>query len=304
MKFKYLLIIAGLLLAGRTFAQEGDALPFTRIDRNPITSAFAGAGAAWNGSAAYSAFGNAAMLPFFGKTLDASLSYQRWAPSVALSNNVSAGVAYKITPRLGLSLGYSLENGEAYNVYEGPGEPSGTFYPKNHVIAFGAGVGLTDMLSLGVNLRYARAVPAPSQVFGGISADLFAAVQLYESLRITAGVSTLGTRVAESWQQPASLKAAASWGTVLGEDHALDLMADADYFFSGHFSAAAGFQYAWKQLLFFRAGYRLAPAACVIPSHLALGAGVQFSGFRLDVSWLTASQPLGNTINLGLGYSF
>ena len=286
------------------FLAAQDALPFTRIDRNPVTSAFAGAGAASNGTAAYSAFGGAAMLPFYHGTLDAAVSYQRWSPALSLSNNVSLGAACKIMPRLGLSLGYTLENGASYEVYPDPGKPSGIFYPKNHVIALGVGVGITDLISVGLNVRYAREIPAPGIVYGGVNADLFAGFQLNEGLRLTAGVSTLGTLVNDSWKQPASLKAAVDWAPLMAGDHVLDILADADYFFSGSFSAAAGLQYTWKQLLFVRAGYRYAPDACVIPRHLALGLGVQFYGLRLDVSYLTASPALGNTLNLGLAYSF
>ena len=304
MKKLWLLIVAGLLTAGEAIGQEGNALPFTRIDRNPVTSAFAGAGAAYNGTAAYSALGNSAMLPFFNGTLDAALSYQRWAPGLSASNNVSVGAAYRITPRVGLSLGYTLESGAFYEVYEGPGDPVALFYPKNHVIAFGIGVGITDMISVGANIRYAREASAPGQIYDGMSADLFAGLQLNQALRITAGLSTLGTLVADTWAQPASLKAAVNWAPVNIGDHVLDLLADADYYFSGNFSFAAGLQYAWKQILFLRAGYRLAPENCVIPAHLGLGLGVRFQGFRLDISYLTASQLLGNTVNLGVGYTF
>jgi hypothetical protein len=303
-KKAWILFIAALFWAEGAFAQGGTALPFSRIDRNPVTSALAGAGAAYNGSAAYSAFGNAAMLPFFDGTLDAALSYQRWAPDLSVSNNVSVGAAYKIMPQLGLSLGYTLENGAAYEIYEGPGDPSGFFYPKNHVIALGVGVGITDMISVGMNLRYIRDASAYGYIHSGVNADIFAGVQLNEALRITAGLSTLGTLVAGSWSQPASAKAAVDWAPVLSGDHALDIMADADLYFSGSFSAAAGLQYAFRQMLYVRAGYRFASETCVIPGHLALGLGIQFSGLRLDFSWLTASLPLGNTVNVGLGYSF
>lgn len=304
MKKTIWLIAALSLFCGNTLAQESDALPFTRIDRNPVTSAFAGAGYAFNGSAAYSAFGGAAVLPFYLGTLDAAVSYQCWTPSLSPSNNVSAGAAYKITPRVGLSLGYSLGNGASYKVYEAPGEPSGVFFPKHHVIALGLGAGITDNLSLGINVRYAREIPAPGKVYAGANADVFVAYRFNGGLLLSAGLSTLGTRVAENWQQPASLKAAVNWGTVLGEDHALNLLADADYYFSGNYSVAAGVQYGWKSLIFVRAGYHLASENCVIPSHLGLGLGIHFYGFSLDVSYLTASFELANTINLGLSYSF
>lgn len=301
---KKVLLTLTAFVAWMPFLAAQDALPFTRIDRNPVTSAFAGAGAASNGTAAYSAFGGAAMLPFYNGTLDAAVSYQRWSPALSLSNNVSVGAAYKITPRVGLSLGYTLENGASYDVYESPGAPSGKFYPKNHVIALGFGAGITDFVSVGLNVRYAREILAPGAMHDGFNADLFAGFQLNEGLRLTAGVSTLGTLVEKTWKQPASLKVAVDWAPLMTGNHVLDIMADADYYFSGSFSAAAGLQYTWKQLLFVRAGYRYAPEASVIPRHLALGLGVQFYGLRLDVSYLTASSTLGNTLNLGLAYSF
>ena len=41
-----------------------------------------------------------------------------------------------------------------------------------------------------------------------------------------------------------------------------------------------------------------------LPSHLALGLGFQYAGFRLDASFLTASPLLGNTLHVGIGYTF
>lgn len=303
MNIRWIVLVSLLLLSSKALAGEGDALPFSRIDRNPVTSAFAGAGAAFNGSAAFSAFSGAAMLPFYKGNLDASLAYQRWAPALSPENHVSAGAAYKILPNLGVALGYSLGSGTPYDVYSDIGQADGTFYPKNHVLALGVGYGITEWLSIGANLRYVRDLPAPETACAGVSADLFAAFQPNENLRFAAGVSTLGGPVA-SVPQPASAKVAARWGITLSGAHALEVLADADYYFSGVFSAAAGFQYGWNGMLFFRAGYRLAPEKCVIPPHLALGLGFHYYGFGLDVSYFTASPLLGNTFNLGLSYSF
>ena len=307
-RISILLCCTLFLAAGTAFAQGGsDALSFTRIDRNPVTSAIAGSGAAFSGTVAYSAFSHAAMLPFFQGALDAGAGFQYWTPGLSASANVSVGAAYKIKPWLGLSLGYALENGASYEVYKEVGQPSGTFYPKNHVVALGAGFGLGELFSIGLNVRYARQIPAPGRVYQGVGADLFGACRLSNGLTFTAGVANLGTAVKSgelSFRQPASAKVAAGWGTVFAEEHALDLLADADYYFSNHFSVSAGLQYAWNRTIFVRAGYRFATEGCFLPSHLALGLGVQFSGFHLDVSYLTASPALGNTVNIGLGYSF
>lgn len=128
------------------------------------------------------------------------------------------------------------------------------------------------------------------------------------ALRVSAGVATLGTSVASEdgnkYQQPASGRLGVNWGLVLAKDHAIDLMASGDVFFSGKVSGALGVQYGWRKMLFARCGYRLSSAACALPSHLGLGLGVCFHGFRLDVSYLTASKEVANTLAVGLGYNF
>ncbi|MBR1570152.1 MAG: hypothetical protein IJ651_05415 [Bacteroidales bacterium] len=307
MKEHFLSFAAAILLAVPAFSQGSDALPFTRVDRNPVTSAFAGGGAAHNGTAAYSAFSGAAMLPFYIGSMDAGLSFQRWAPGLAPSSNFSIGAAWKFLPKMGVSLGYTLENEAPYEVFPAPGEPSGTFYPKNHVVAFGAGFGLGERFSIGLNVRYAREVVMVNRIYGGVAADLFGAFQPFPALRITAGLANLGTNVTSgnhSSSQPASVLAAADWSPALAPDHVLHVMADLNVYLAGDYSATAALEYSWAQMLFVRAGYRLASETCVIPSHLALGLGVRFAGFRADLSYLTASPVIGNTLNIGLGYSF
>ena len=306
---KYLLALVALSLsAAAARAQGTDALGFTQINHNPVTSAFAGAGSASNGTAAYAAFSNASILPFYEGKLDVGAGLQLWAPSTSKSTNISVGAAYKIAPRFALSLGYALNNGQAYEVLDYNGQVSGQFSPKDHVIALGAGIGLGDSFSIGLNVRYAMQKLSAEDSFGGVSGDLFVAYQFNPDFRITAGVSTLGTPVTASnrkkFAQPASAKLAIDWGTTFAEVHSIHVMADGEFYFSRNFGAAAGLQYSWNQMVFVRAGYRFASQYCVIPSHLALGIGAKFFGVHIDVSYLTASKALGNTLNIGLGYSF
>ena len=69
-------------------------------------------------------------------------------------------------------------------------------------------------------------------------------------------------------------------------------------------AGAIGAEYAFNDLLFLRVGYRVAGESAVIPSHLALGLGLQFQGFRADVSYLAASPILGNTLTIGIAFRF
>ena len=293
-------ILLGLLASLPVLlAQGSDALPFTRIDRNPVTSAFAGAGSASAGDMAYSAFTNASVLPFGPGTLDAAVSWQNWAPGAVRATNVNAGVAYKVTPDLGVSAGYALQRGGADG-----------FRTSEQVVALGVAYRLGEKWALGVNGRYASQRLTESVRYGGFSGDASVAFQPSAALRLSAGISTLGTRVAsrsgQSFGQPVSAKVAADWAMRFTDTDAfgLEAMADADCFFSGNYGVSLGAQFDWNRMVFLRGGYRLASEGCVIPAHAALGAGVQFGGFRLDVSWLTASEALGNTLSVGVGYRF
>lgn len=306
---KYLLALVALsLTVSAAHAQGTDALGFTQINHNPVTSAFAGAGSAYNGTAAWSAFSNASILPFYEGTMDMAADFQMWAPGTSKSTNIGIGTAVKIAPRIALAVGYTLNMGQSYDVLDYNGQVSGTFSPKDHVIALGAGIGLGESFSVGVNARYAMQKLSAEDSFNGFSGDLFVAYQIDPDFRVTAGVSTLGTAITASnrkkFQQPASAQVAVDWGTHFAEVHAVHVLADGAYYFSGNFGAAAGVQYSWNDMVFVRAGYRFASEYCVIPSHLALGIGAKFAGVHIDLSYLTASKALGNTINVGLGYSF
>ena len=281
------------------FAQGTDILPFIRIDRNPVTSALAGAGSASVQTAAWSAFSGASTLPFYDGTMDASLSYQLWTPSLSASSHVNVGAAYKVAPRIGVSLGYAAQLGEPFGIMGS----AGIFRPVDHLVALGAGFGIGEKFSVGVNGRFGIQAARPSQSLMGFSADLSVGYRPVKAVCLTAGVYAIGPKI-DGYSQPASAGLAGDWTFDFANVHSLDLLADVDYYFSGRFSAAAGLQYSWAKTVFVRAGYRYSTPGCVIPSHLGLGVGASFAGLRLDVSWLTASEALANTLCAGVSYGF
>lgn len=281
-------------------AQGTDALPFTAISRSPESSALAGSDIASSDHTAWSAFRNAAALPFSGKTLDAGVSYQRWAPSYDNSSHINAGVAYKFTERIGLSLGFAAQSAGSYSIVDDSGESTGTFRPVEMVGAVGFGVGLGQKFSLGINGLFALQKTAPGASYMGFSGNIMLMYRPIDILRITGGVATLGNSITDAkLAQPAHAVAGVEVTPLPG------LKADlsAQYYFSGQWAAAAGVQYDLFNVVYLRAGYRYASAACVIPSHLALGLGVHFKGFRLEGSYITASQTLRNTFMIGLAFS-
>lgn len=301
---KRTLIIAALAFSFSisALAQGQDALPFTRIDRDPALSGMAGASVASSDQASWSAFRNAAVLPFFQGSLDAGIGYQLWAPSTAKSSNINVGVAYKFSDRIGLSLGFTSQSGNPYDVVNSDGEVSGTFRPTDMVVALGFGVGLGEKFSLGINGRYVNQRLGEGLAYNGFNADLMLMFKPSDLFQLAAGVSTLGNSITAVTREKFAQPAHAVLGAEFKPIHGLKIDAEAEYYFSKNFAAAIGAEYCIVDIVYVRAGYRYASAACVIPSHLALGLGAKFKGFRLDVSYLTASPALGNTLNIGIGF--
>ena len=68
--------------------------------------------------------------------------------------------------------------------------------------------------------------------------------------------------------------------------------------------AGLGLEYTLADIVSLRGGFHYGDAAKALPTYASLGLGLQFAGVSLDVTFLTASQSLGNTLLFGLGYSF
>ena len=286
----------------------GEVLPFIRIDRNPASAAMGFAGAASTSDIAYAAFGNSAVIPFAGSKFGAAVSYQNWAPDGVKSNNINAGAAFKLADYLGFSLGFAYQAGETYSeTSDISGASDGTFTPNDFVINGGMGVKITEFLSVGMNLRYARQSLASDTAYSSFGGDLLIYCTPVRGLGLAAGVVSLGTPVKsedhKTYDIPTSAKVAGDYRAEFSV-HSLKAGLDLDYFFSGKFCAAAGVQYGFKDMLFVCAGYHLGSDDAVLPSFATVGAGVKFAGVRLDLAFITANDVIGNTVSVGLSYSF
>ena len=300
---KKLLLTGWMMLAGvALWAQGSDALIFTRIERNPRAAGMAGAGAASFYNSAYAGFGKAATLAFMGGTLDAGVGFQLWAPGDELekTTNMQLGAAGHFG-QVGVSLGAAFSSGV----------PAGDFAPTQRIVGLGFAYKMGRYLGVGVNLRYAGETLAPGASVNGFSSDLSVAAQIPGGFSAILGISTLGTRVKGSqadmdYPQPAYLFGGVAWHRLLADVHEVELALDGEYYVNGVLAAAVGAEYSYNHTAFVRAGYRLAGAACVYPSHLALGLGVQFAGFRIEAAWMGAASyaPKSNTVTFGIGYRF
>ena len=276
----FAVILAGLVFL-QGHAQESSALSFVSIDRNPATAAMGGA-------QAVSALYNPSAIPFSGS--DAVFSYQMWAPKTFNSGNMNLLAAFKIGDKLGISVSGAYQMGQEYTLVNESGISGKTFRPSDMLGGIGVGFAFTENLSAGVSAR---------------GADVFV---LYHAgaLSATAGVSSLGTKVnagKESYSLPTAAKAGVGYDVDLNEN-ALKIAADFSYFLLGGMEAAAGGEFGYKDMLFLRAGAHLGTGKAPLPTYVSLGAGFKYSGFHVDLCWLTANQAIGNTLMAGIGYRF
>ena len=300
MKMKHILAALALSLPLTLNAQEAQnaALPFTRIDRNPRTSAFAGAGVASTGASAWGALNNAAQLSFLEGMGDAALGFQLWQPSndADKTTNFGGGAAFRFG-----NFGVALAG-----VYD-KCEPFAGYNPSDLLISLGASYNILDVVSVGLNARYASQKLAQDAKLGGFSADLSVIGRILPELTAGFMVGNIGPKVkgsTQSYGQPAYARLGVAWNKTLSQVHGIELLLDGEYNFGSAAAVSAGAQYNYNHIVYARVGYRFAGEKALIPSHLGAGIGLQFKGFRLDASYLTASEILGNTINIGLGYSF
>lgn len=292
MKKIFLTTILFAVLGLSATAQEmGAAMPFVSIDRNPATSAMAG-------TQATSVLFNPAAVPFSGG--DVVFSFQSWAPGKEKHFNLMAALPF--SKSFGLYAIGTYQAGRAYTVYTDAGKEKGTFTPSDILAGLGMGIAFSEHISMGVKGVFVMQTLADDAKYNAFYADAFF---LYHSAKVnaSAGISAIGSKVKSgdaAYSLPAVVKAGADYSPIEG----LKLALDADYYLSLGFAASFGVQYAYKDMIFARAGYHFGTEKTPIPSHLGLGAGFKWKGIHLDVSFLTASQTLGNTLNIGLGYSF
>ncbi len=288
-------------------AQGSDALPFVRIVRDPVSAGMGFAGSASASWTAYSSFRNSSVIPFSPKRVSLGVSGQSWAPDGEKSSVLNLGTAFRTGERFGFSVGGAFQAGEEYTLTDGTGNAGGTFRPAETVVNAGAGLLILDNLSAGANVRHVSQRLSEDDSWSAVAADIFVTYRL-EGLNVTAGVSSLGSSLesvaGDPFSLPSSATIGADWGKALSEAHGLRLAADADCFFSGSVTAAAGAEYSFRDMLYARAGYHFGTNDAVLPSFATVGFGVRLLGLSLDLAYLTANDALDGTLTFALGFRF
>lgn len=287
------MIAAAAFLAGWTANAQGgaDALPFVRTDFGPALTGTAGAAVATAEAGPWGVFRGAAAMAFPG-------CLQGGAGEFRMSNG-NAGFSGAAMAKLGgkLGLGFGLS-------YLG-GDKIGDYRTNNFLLSGAFAYGLTDNISLGANLRYARQNLMESISYNGVSLDINALAKLADAVTATVGLSALGSSVKSAsgtaYRQPANIYAGAEY--VYGFDsNKFSLDAMAEYYFSGNFGAAIGASFTYDSMVTIRGGYRYASEGCVLPSHFAAGLEGRLGSFSINASF--SKMPTFNIICAGAGFYF
>lgn len=285
---------------------DAQALSYTAADTDAASLGMAGANVTNTSSVAYSAFSNAAVIPFSETKMDVAAGYTMWQPGGVGSNIVNVGAAFNMKDKFGVSLGFMYGMNPAYDVTNGSGSVTGTFKPADMHLSAGLSWRLLPFLSIGADIGYASSRLAAEYSYGALTADVFAMAK-FSDFKLAVGVSDLGTGITsvsgDVFSLPSAVTLGLGYNRSFAEKHSIEAALDADYFFYGGFAAALGAGYTFNDLVSVRAGYRYS-ADSPVPSFASVGIGAKFLGIRLDVAYLMSSTAAANTLALGVGYSF
>ena len=299
-------LFISILLIAASLSLGAQALPFVAADYNPTTLAKGGVSSTEVSSVAYASFANPAAIVFYDGTMDVSAGYVSWQPNSVKSSVITAGGAYKIGSKFGLSLGFSTGAYPEYGLVDLSGYEKGTFKPSDMQFGLGLACKVLPYLSLGANIGYASQKLSPDVSYGAFDADIYAMAK-FGGLNVTLGVADLGGKVTSqsgtAFPLPSSAKAGVGYYMTPVEKHGIEVNGEASYYFSGDFSAAVGASYTYDGMFSVRAGYRYGGDS-VIPSFVSAGLGVRFYGVKLDLVYLLGSTAMANTFGVSLGYAF
>ena len=303
---KKIIYIAGALMLLFPALAGAQALPYTAADYDAVSLGKAGANLTETNTIANSALNNAAAMPFSELPYEATFGYALWQPSSSYANVINAGFAYNLKQKFAIGFGFNMGLNKPYDIIDASGAANGTFTPKDIHAALGMAYRFLPYLSVGVNVGYANSTLSADHKYGALAADVFVMAKV-KDFKATAGVSNLGSKVTSAnglkFSLPASFALGAGYEKTFAKKHGVDVSFDADYYFKGGLAASLGAEYTYDDLVSVRAGYHLG-GKTVIPSYASLGAGVKFSGVRLDLAYLIASGPMKNTLAVSLGLSF
>lgn len=247
------------------------------------------------------AMGSTELQPSADK-LEANVFYGMWAPKTVDNKIIGLNAFYRLSDKLAFSLEGRKLSDKPYEITNDQGVATGTFSPSDLILGLGASYAINEQLSVSVKAKILSSTLAADIKGSAFCADLRAG---YSTDLFSAGLSlrNLGSKIdygAGGYALPAMVALDGSTSPIDG----LTVAAEADYLFSGALMAGLGAEYNVIDMVSVRGGFHYGDAAKALPTFVSLGLGAHFAGASLDLTYLLASKSLGNTLLIGLGYSF
>ncbi len=293
-------VLTIVISAAAFVAASAQSMPSLIVPTDPVAASVAGSGIAREATA-FAVADNASAMAFAQKRFALSAAYGMWAPKTADSKHINVGSFFRIGQRVMAGVAGSYLADRPTDITNYNGTVTGSFTPNDIIARAGVSFLLTDALSIGISGKFIRSSIASDMSGTAFGGDVSLSYRR-GALSAAAAVCNLGSSISygsESYSMPAYARAGAAY-SVAG----LTLSAEADYLFEGAFSAAAGAEYGIADIAFLRAGYHYGAKDKGLPSFASAGLGVKFAGVELNAAYLLASETLGGTLLLGLGYSF
>lgn len=290
---RLLLAIYGLLVFHTVYAQ--DSMPFLRIDRNPVSISMGE---------------TVAVSPIFNPSVSAQknnsnvmVSYSLWSPGKLKQNLIQSLGYFKIGNALSVNYMIADDILPSYMITDDAGNETGNkFTPSNFIASIGVGYSINQFLSIGATFNFANQKTTEKNSYSSFSTNLFVNYTI-KDFSATLGVVDLGPAVDGKYSLPTSVKAGALYETNLGFNQ-LNTTLDFDYYFNGGISVGLGTEFILNGLYYFRAGGRLSSKNALIPSNLTTGLGIKLSKINIDLSYIFLNRIIGNSLSLGISYSF
>lgn len=257
-------------------------------------------------SGAYSLEGNVAAMALAQEKLSAAASFGLWQPDYAKDKVIGAGATYRLGSRLAFGLQFKSLLQPSYDIVTESGSVKDSFTPGETLVGLGAAYSLTDWLSVGVTGRMVKstlAEDAKASVFG---ADVALCLKK-DAFSAGLSVNNVGGKVnygGDDYDQPMLAKVGAAYRFGNPEASSVTPSVEADVLFKGGFMAGVGLEYSYKSILFARGGFHYGDKEKAVPTYASLGLGARFKGISLDLAYLTASDVVGNSLSVGIGYRF
>lgn len=232
--------------------------------------------------------------------VDAALSFGKWAPQQLDYGALQAGAFLALNEQFGIRLDYRSNLFSENPLIDENGNEKGTFKPGEQRILIGVSLRLSDQLFLDVNGKYLACDLAENKASAFAGDVAFSFVK--DGLTLGVKGADIGSKYSfgtTAYSLPMRVLAGGSYRLAPAEKHALTLGADLGYILPQEykaFTAAAGAEYSFNQLVFARAGYHFSSA--VAPRFASFGLGFAFKGIGLDAAYLLG--PSGNAWTAGL----